>query len=249
MTEHGSPLSLALWFSLFPVIGMAAGAAAAAWWRPRGRYRSYIQHFAAGVVFAAIGVEILPDVLHQPAPLAAAAGFSLGVTAMLAIRALARRAGARARTTTAGAFPWALLAAVAVDVVVDGLLIGVGFAVGARQGLLLAIALTGCAVSLGLVTTTTLLHTGSSPWRAAGQSTAVGLLPLAGAAAGALLAARLTPPLMEGTLAFTCAALLYLVTEELLAAAHRAQKNLESAFTTAVFFAGFLFLVVLEMRL
>lgn len=249
MNDPGAPLILALGYSLLPVAGMTAGGAAAAWWQPRGKIRSYIQHFAAGIVFAAVGVEILPDVIHQTHPLAAGVGFGLGVAVMLGIRALSRHAESRVRDGKQGDLPWAMVVAVAVDEVVDGLLIGFGFAVGERQGLLLAIALTGCAVSLGLATATTLVDVGTPPQRAAGLTWAIGCLPVPGAAAGILLAARLTPVLMGGVLAFTCAALLYLVTEELLVEAHRAQQGLETALTTAIFFGGFLLLLLLEMQL
>src|SRR5262245_25946789 len=110
------PVAQSALYSLAPVAGMIAGGAAAAWWQPGGRVRSYIQHFAAGVVFAAVGVEVLPDVMHQPDPLAAGVGFALGVAAMLAIRAMSRRAESSRGQSAAGRTPWALVAAVAVDV-------------------------------------------------------------------------------------------------------------------------------------
>ena len=80
-----------LLYSLIPAAGMAIGGWVAVWRMPGGLARSYIQHFAAGVVFAAVGVEILPDVMHRDSPLAAALGFAVGVAAMLAIRELGRR--------------------------------------------------------------------------------------------------------------------------------------------------------------
>src|SRR5262249_7413758 len=154
-------------YSLAPVAGMVAGGAAAAWWQPGGRVRSYIQHFAAGVVFAAVGVEILPDIIRRRSPLPAGIGFALGVAAMLAIRAMSRRAESSAERSAAGRTPWALVAAIAVDLFVDGMLIGVGFAAGERQGVLLAVALTGCTVALGLATAAALLRAGGARLHAA----------------------------------------------------------------------------------
>lgn len=241
------PVAQSALYSLAPVAGMVAGGAAAAWWQPGGRVRSYIQHFAAGVVFAAVGVEILPDVMHQPDPLAAGVGFAFGVAAMLAIRAMSRRAESSGERSAAGRTPWGLVAAVAVDVFVDGMLIGVGFAAGQRQGVLLTVALTGCTVALGLATAADLLRAGGSRVHAAALTAGLGLLPAIGAVGGALLARQLTGGWMEAVLSFTCAALLYLVTEELLVEAHQAQEGPETSLTTAVFFVGFLALLIAAM--
>ena len=240
-----APILQSLLYSVGPVIGMAAAGVAAAWWRPGGGVRSYIQHFAAGVVFAAVGVEILPEVMHCQSPLAAALGFAVGVTTMLAIRASSRHAESETNAS-ASSTPWALIAAVAVDVAVDGMLIGVGSAAGKRQGLLLSVALTGCTVSLGLATASALLRS-ASPARAASFTAGLGLLPAIGAVGGALLATQLTGAWMEAALSFACAALLYLITEELLVEAHESQKGPETVFTTAVFFVGFLALLLVDM--
>jgi zinc transporter, ZIP family len=241
------PVAQSALYSLAPVAGMVAGGAAAAWWQPGGRVRSYIQHLAAGVVFAAVSVEVLPDVMHRRGPLAAGIGFAFGVAAMLAIRAMSRRAESSGERSAAGRTPWALVAAVAVDVFVDGMLIGVGFAAGQRQGVLLAVALTGCTVALGLATASDLSRAGASRVHAAALTAGLGLLPAIGAVGGALLARQLTGGWMEAVLSFTCAALLYLVTEELLVEAHEGQEGPETPLATAVFFVGFLALLIAAM--
>ena len=69
-------LILVLLFTLAPVAAMAAGGVIAAYRPPQARLSSSIQHFAAGVVFAALAVEVLPDVVHRDEPFAAAAGFA-----------------------------------------------------------------------------------------------------------------------------------------------------------------------------
>lgn len=234
-------------YGLALLIGMILGGVAAAWWRPGARIRGYIQHFAAGVVFAAVGVEVLPDVMHRDSPVAAAVGFALGTLSMLIIRALSRRAEARGEGRAG--IPWAMLAAVAVDVFVDGMLIGVGFSAGEEEGILIAIAMTGCSLSLGLATAATLMQSGQSRLGATGFTAGLGVLPVMGAVAGAILASQLTGTSMEALLAFTCAALLYLVTEELLVEAHEDQEAPESAVTTGMFFAGFLALMMVSMTM
>ena len=44
---------------------------------------SALMHFAAGVVFAVVAVEFLPDLVHEHSVLATAVGFTLGTAAML----------------------------------------------------------------------------------------------------------------------------------------------------------------------
>lgn len=55
--------------------------------------------------------------------------------------------------------------------------------------------------------------------------------------------ASLSPALIEGFYAFAIAALLYLVTEELLVEAHEGE---DPAWATAMFFVGFLCIVAVE---
>jgi ZIP family zinc transporter len=235
-----------LLFSIAPAVGMAGGGALAAWRKPGKAVCSYIQHLAAGIVFAAVGVEILPEVIHRGDPFAVVCGFAVGVVAMLAIRALSRRAessGGSSQET-----PWPLIGAVSVDIFVDGLLVGVGFSLGARQGILLAAALTGCTISLGLATAVSIVRLGASPHRTVMITSVMALLPMVGAAAGALLTTLVNGGWLTAILAFTCAALLYLVAEELLVEAHEWQQpKRESALTTAIFFLGFLAVLVVDM--
>ena len=54
----------ALPYTLIPVAAAVIGATVAVNTRPGPVLVSAIQHFAAGVVFAAAAVEILPDVMH-----------------------------------------------------------------------------------------------------------------------------------------------------------------------------------------
>ncbi len=140
--------------------------------------------------------------------------------------------------------PTSLLAAVGIDLLIDGFLVGISFAVGEKQGLLLTLALTLEVLFVGLSTVTTL--------QSADQSKRMILLSLAGLAAaillGAVLGAFLTSvisgPILGGVLAFGAAALLYLVTEELLREAHEVP---DTPLTTVMFFLGFLVFLVIAM--
>ena len=233
-------------FTLAPVAAMAVGGAVAAFRPPGARLGSAVQHFAAGVVFAAVAVELLPDVVHRDAPLAAAVGFALGVSLMLGLRALARRwgAGGGEGEEEGGGGGFGLVLIVGVDILIDGLLIGVAFAAGQTEGVLIAVALAIELLSLGLAMAANLKKSGATRRRTLATVGGLALLPLVGSTAGVLLLGGLGDPWMEATLAFAAAALLYLVTEELLVEAHAVP---EAPWMTAMFFAGFLLLLLIDM--
>ena len=70
------------------------------------------------------------------------------------------------------------------------------------------------------------------------------VLLLGGAAGGSYFLADANPVAIDAVMAFAVAALLYLVTEELLTEAHEVK---ETAALTLMFFAGFIVLLVIEM--
>lgn len=204
--------------------------------------RSAVQHFAAGVVFAAISTEIVPGVMHEGVPGAALAGFAMGVAAMFGMRWLAERLEARDRQ--GAALPLGFLAAVPIDCVVDGVVIGTGFAVGARQGAVVAAALALEMFFLGLTTAEALRSGGARVATViaacAGLATVLGVSALV----GVLALGGAPASVMAVLLAFGSAALLYLVTEELLVRAH---EHGETRVVTSLFFLGFLAVFAAEL--
>ena len=227
---------------------MAIGGGVAAFRPPKARLSSAIQHFAAGVVFAALAVEVLPDVVHRDAPFAAAAGFAAGVALMLGLRTFARRLESNTESGTTkdatGKGSLGLVMVVGIDILIDGLLIGVAFSAGAREGMLITVALAIELLSLGLATAGALNKSGATRRRIITTILLLSLLPLAGATMGVVLLAGLSAGWMEAMLAFAAAALLYLVTEELLVEAHEVP---EAPWMTAMFFVGFLILLLIDM--
>ncbi len=226
---------------LFPAGAAAAGAALAAWRAPGKKVTSGVQHFAAGVVFAALAGEVLPDLRaegHLPAVLA---GFTVGVALLLALGAYSRRAetaaaGPRAHPGAA-ALPLGLLAAVGIDLVIDGLLVGLGATLGDKQGLVLTIALTIEILFLAVSVVAQLLEQGQPRTRAALVAGSLGLATAVGAVAGAALLGGASRTTLAAVLAFGAAALLYLVVEELLVEAHETD---ETPLLAAMFFVGFI---------
>ena len=242
-------LVLVLSYALFPVAATILGGIVAAFRSPGPKTSSAIQHFAGGVVFAAVATELLPDIIHERAQFPIGIGFALGIAVMLGVKRLAERYGGEgeaeggpAESTGAGAL--GLIVTVGVDVVIDGLLIGIGFAAGGKAGVLLTIALTIELLFLGLSAATALSRAGSPPAKMIGTIVVIALLLLVGAAAGTTLLAGLSGAPFVIVMAFGTAALLYLVTEELLVEAHGVP---ETALITSSFFVGFWVMLMIDM--
>lgn len=229
----------------FPVVAGSLGAIIAAFRRPGPKLTSAVQHFAAGVVFAAVAGEVLPDLRSQGRIVAVILGFSAGVAVLLALGAYGRRqeeAAAAREEGASRALPLGLLAAVGIDLLIDGLLIGLGSTLGPSQSLILTIALTIEILFLGLAVCLQLLDIGISPTRAATVTAVLGLATAVGAIGSAALLGDASETTLAAVLAFGAAALLYLVVEELLVEAH---EEAETPILGAMFFVGFLGLYLL----
>ncbi len=236
-----SSLPALLGFSLVPLVATLVGACAATVWVPPPAVRSAIQHFAAGAVFAAVALELLPAEREQ-APEAVVVGFALGVAAMLVLRHLTGEL--EQGEGTASPRPTRLLGVIAVDQLVDGLVLGVGFAAETKTGILLTIALTLEVGFVGLAAAAALSAARLGRAWVIGAPTALALLLVLGAVLGGTAFAALPRPAFGVVLAFGSAAMLYLVTEELLVEAHEVP---ETQVTTAMFFVGFVALLVIDM--
>ena len=204
-----------LLFALAPSIAVIAGGAVAAYRPPGVAVRSAIQHFAAGVLFCALATELLPDVVHRRLPVVTIGGFTLGVAVMLGMKWLAERGEQKGVEQ-------------------------------ARQptSLLLTIAITLEVLFLGISGAVALGGAGASRTRIIATTSGLAVLLLAGASAGGLFLTGASGAVLDAVLSFGLAALLYLVTEELLVEAHEAP---ETPLLTAMFFFGFIVLLVIEM--
>jgi ZIP family zinc transporter len=232
-----------LLFALIPVIAVLIGATYAAFVPPGRVLRSTIQHFAAGVVFSVVAVELLPGVRQGHDPLEVGWTFAAGVAVMLLLQAFGKRLeAADAAKGTEDAPSVGSFAAIGIDVLIDGLLIGIAFAAGSKEGLLLTLALTLEMLSLGLSMAVELRQL--KRWQIIALPTAVAMLLLVGALVGGTVLRGASTHTLAGVLSFGCAALLYLVVEELMVEAH---ENAETPMATAMFFVGFLIFLLLGM--
>ncbi|CAI9419281.1 hypothetical protein [Nocardioides sp. T2.26MG-1] len=219
----------------FPVVAAITGSVASVFTSFSAKATSGVQHFAAGVVFAALASEILPDLRDEGHVVVVVIAFLGGVMLLLFLREISARLESRARV--AAVVPLSLTATVGVDLLVDGLLVGVGATLGRTEGIILSIALTLEILFLGLAVSSELLDRGASKRVSALVPSLLGLLTAVGAIGGALLLAGASAAILAAVLAFGAAALLYLVTEELLVEAHESE---ETPVLAGMFFLGFI---------
>lgn len=224
----------------FPVAAAAGGSIVAARRPPSRSVTSVLQHLAAGIVIAAVAGEVLPDLRDRHSLAATLTGFAIGVAALLALSQLEARAE---RQQVASGLPSAMLVALGIDLFIDGILVGTGAALGENQGRTLTIALTFEILFLALSLTGELAERGLPARRAALIPIATSLATVVGALAGAALLSHAGNAIQAGVLAFGSAALLYLVTEELLVEAHDIPDR---PIHITMFFVGFIGLFTIE---
>lgn len=240
----------ALLFTLIPVAAAAVAGLIAASLRPGEKVTSAVQHFAAGVVFAAAAIELLPKVLKE-SPGVAIGGFAAGIAVMFGMRAVTDRLEARQTDASQpdGAsrprLPLGFAGATAIDFAIDGVVLGAGFAVGGNTGLLLTLALTVEYLFVGL-SLSAALGPAASRGLVVAAPVALSLLTVAGTALGVWLLSGASPVTLAAVLAFGAVAFMYLATEELLVEAH---ERGETAAGSVTFFIGFLIYMVLTETL
>ncbi len=150
--------------------------------RPPGEQsRSFVQHFATGVVFAAVAGELLPEITKEHQPIAVVIGFALGLLTLLGLRRFTQTL-----EKVSQALPVRSSNGLLVTVALDGVLIGLGFATGEWVSTLLLVALTLELLFLGLSVAASLARGGASRGRVVGTVAGLALLvPLDSPARGA----------------------------------------------------------------
>ena len=242
MTRHGviriDVVTTAAGLVAFPVMAGVIGGVVAVLRTPPPALVSGVQHFAAGVVLAAVAGEVLPE-LRELGPLwLIVLGFTAGVAVLVGMRRFEGGEGAAERRLPVG-----FLAVVGVDLFIDGLLVGIGAAVSTETATIIAVALTVEVLFLGLSVALQLRSSGVSRFVAAAITAGLSLLVALGAVLGALVLGDADDAVLSLVLAFAAAALLWLVIEELLVEAH---ETPERPWMAASFFVGFLALFCLE---
>jgi len=226
---------------------------------------SSLGHFAGGVVLSACANELLPKVSGDDCGIGALSlGFGGGMLLMMAVRKFfpeddddddddddkkesLLEGGKAAEPKGDGAIPCGTVVPMIIDFVLDGVLIGLGYAAGGGDGdsgFILVVSLSVEKITLGSSTTFAMKKKGVSTPKALAVVIMLAASMFAGGAIGATVVASLQgQPIFYSAIAFGVAALLWLVTEELLEEAHSVK---DTPMTPVYFFAGFLIPMVLD---
>lgn len=226
----------AFYYMLIPAVAGIFGGLLTLFWNPDTKTRSLIQHFTAGIILAALAVEVLPDIEHQHvSPLYIIPPFLIGVMFMYGMKLYSAYVEQGDKENNFG-----LMLASFIDIAVDGSLIGAGFAAGGSAGIILSLGIAVEILFLGLsmmsdtIKGTKLIITTSF----------LSLNLLAFAIIGYNLLSGVSGDIIIAVLSFGVAALLYLVTDELLVEAHEVEEHPSS---TLWLFAGFLIFWSLQL--
>lgn len=216
-----------------PAVVAICGGILALFWNPTHQWRSQIQHFAAGVVLAALAVEVLPELGREHAsPYILIGSFILGGAMMYMLKLWSMRLEEK-EYESSDTLNYGLIAATFIDVAVDGFIIGAGFAAGAETGLILALGLSVELLFLGLSLVSNVIR----GWKVVLMTSLLSATVLGGTFLGNALLSGAPANQISAILSFGTAALLYLVTDELLIEAHSIEEKTSS---TLWLFSGFL---------
>ncbi|HKY30252.1 MAG TPA: hypothetical protein VJM12_20140 [Pyrinomonadaceae bacterium] len=218
------------------------GAFVALVWSPGVTARGAIQHFAAGVVIAAVASDLIPEVQKIGTAPGVLGGFAAGGAAMIGLKWLVLKFEKYEKQKHQ--LPLGIAAAAGIDTLVDGAIISAGFSSGQQLGGLLAIALSVELFFLTLSVGSEFHKSKSNRWKGLAITSLIALMLLVGALAAFFALQAVSDATLAIVLAFGAAALIYLVAEELLVESIQAEENL---FSTTMLFAGFL--VVLAIKL
>ena len=237
--------------SLLPAFALVVGMSISLFKRPSAQFFSVVQHFAAGIVLAAAVIEVLPIVVDAHERLTTYLGFGLGVLLLMAIKMMTPVDSGYAhlqleqkknQLSISNIKSVSFITALALDLLINGLLLGIAFIVSERGGILVAIGVSFEVFFLGLMLVV-LLYPRFTHAKIFVLSLGLFLVVLMGACLGAYFSSVLTGALFIGWLAFGVAALLYSVVEKVLAEAH---AKVGTRLDTAVFFLGFFIVLILE---
>ncbi|MCB1109358.1 MAG: hypothetical protein KDK64_00095 [Chlamydiia bacterium] len=234
-----SPLTITA-FALIPMIVALIGGGLATLYAFPQKIMSALQHFVAGIVVGTAATELLPKIVNHGAPLSIGVGFILGAGVMLGIHEFAHYL---AKKGSSNKLPMGLMIGSALDLFLDGLLIGISFLAGMTGGVLVAVSLSFCAFFIVLALSSSLVKKEVHKKHQYALIILTTLLLPIGAFVGSTIISHMPYYVLIETLAFGVAALLFLGIEELIADAHKVHDTI---WISGSFFIGFLIIVIFQ---
>lgn len=217
-----------------PAVVMLLGGILTFYWHPNKAFIAMVQHLAAGIILAALMIEVFPEMRRTDmAQWILIVAFVAGALFMYGVKMLGAylERGNEARAVQRR-FNYGMIITIFIDAALDGLTIGAGFAAGQKVGLALALGLSVEMLFLAMSLISDTIKGARILWLSACFSLAI----LASAVLGYVFLSTSSSAAIAIALAFSGAALIYLVTDELLIEAHQQE---EKPYSTLVLFFGF----------
>ena len=219
---------------LIPSSFIAMSGVLALFWHPSHQTRSLIQHFAVGIILSVLSTDVLPEISRQhAAPNVLITAFALGGFLMYLMKKATDYLENQASSSSNAGQNIGLISTTFIDATVDGLIIGAGLAASTSTGLILAIGLSVEMLFLGL----SLMSETMKGKRMVMLTFTLGLVMFTSMWLGHYFLKDASSTMIAAILSFGAAALVYLVTDELLIEAHTVEETPASALWI---FAGFL---------
>jgi ZIP family zinc transporter len=232
----------ALLLAALPAAGYVIGGLVAEAVAIKEKTLSFALHVAAGAMLAVVSVELMPEVLHTQPAWAFIAAFVLGGI-FFAVMDRVLRVIARVHGATRPTSAWAVLFGVAIELLNDGIMVGIGSTVSLGLGLILALGQLPGNVPEAFATVTLFREQGMARYLRMLLSFAFVLPVLAGASVGYLFLEGQPVIWKYLVLAFTAGVITTLVVEEIVPRAH---KDGEARLAALQFIFGFALLTFIS---
>lgn len=198
-------------------------------------------HAAAGILFAVIGLELMPEALKADVPWQVVLAFVIGggffVLIDKVLDIVGSRTGGVSQKSSRGAM--LIFIGVSVDLFSDGIMIGAGSALDFKLALLLALGQVSADIPEGFATIANFKKTGISRKKRFLLAASFAVPVLVGAAASFLFL-RGKPEIFQYIiLAFTAGMLLTVAVEEMIRKAHKEKETYWGAICLVLGFAVF----------
>ncbi len=146
-------LLLVIFLAFLPALGNFFGGLLAEAIPVTKRVINYALHLAAGIIVAVVAIEVMPKVLDKVSVWVISGAFLAGGIFYIAMKALVTKwQESKKDSQSVGVGAWMVYAAVAADLIGDGLLIGTATVIDVRLGILLALTQTIADVPEGFAT-------------------------------------------------------------------------------------------------
>jgi ZIP family zinc transporter len=240
---------VALGFAALPACGNFAGGLIAEFSRLSNQVLSLALHFAAGIILAVVGIELMGTALQTDRPWLIALAFVLGGGFAVLLDKTIDYVSCRFGKATGGTGPWMIYAGVAVDLFSDGIMIGTGATISSSLALLLALGQVSADVPEGFATVATFKKQNISRSKRILIAASFALPILIGTTIG-FWAVRGAPDVYKFVLlSFTAGILMTVAVEEMVMHAHASQEGEEKGWQTMGLAAGFGLFILLSAYL